>query len=310
MKKGTALLDRIFLLRPTLFLPIWTYFLAGQAGGGRFRRGAADFIHPVPAAWILAALTLLGGSVYILNQIRDRETDRLNRKLFLIANGIVDERSAFLEAVALAGVSLSAAFWIDPLLGFGFLTLFLITGLLYNYPPTQWKNVPIPGLAVNACGMMLVYDLGWVSGGGDQTFPLQAAAYGLATAAVYCNTTLADVKGDGRTGKVTFAVRYGLRTTAVWALLFEAGCAGLALATSEWMLFVPSAVVLPLFVTAAARGRFSDTVRATKFSVLALAASVCVRFPLFLPLAAAVFFLSRWYYRSRFHFDYPNFKAS
>jgi 4-hydroxybenzoate polyprenyltransferase len=310
MKKRTAPLDRLFLLRPTLFFPIWTYFLAGQAGGGRFRRGGADFIHPVPSAWIMAALTLLGGSVYILNQIRDQETDRLNRKLFLIANRIVDEKSAFVEAVALAAVSLGAAFWVDLLLGFGFLTLFLITGLLYNYPPTSWKNQAIPGLAVNACGMMLVYDLGWVSGGGDQAFPVQALAYGLATAAVYLNTTLADVKGDSRTGKITFAVRYGLRTTAVWALVFEAGCAALALATSEWMLFIPSAAVLPLFVIAGVRGRFSDTVRATKFSVLALAVSVCVRFPLYLPLIAGVFFLSRRYYRNRFDFDYPNFKAS
>jgi 4-hydroxybenzoate polyprenyltransferase len=310
MKKGMALLDRFFLLRPTLFFPIWIYFLAGLAGGARFRHGSPDFIHPIAPVWILAALTLLGGAVYILNQIQDRETDRLNGKLFLIANGVVDERQAFIQAAALAAVALGAAFWIDLLLGFGFLTLFLITGVLYNFPPTSWKNIPVPGLAVNACGMMLVYDMGWVSGGGDQAFPVQALAYGLGTAAVYLNTTLPDIKGDARTGKITFGVRYGIRNTAVWALIFEAACAVMALATDEWMLLLPSAAVLPLFAAAAASGKLPDSLRATKFSVLALAVSVCVRFPLTLAPVAAVFFLSRWYYRNRFGFDYPNFKAS
>ncbi len=310
MKKGMALLDRVFLLRPTLFFPIWIYFIAGLAGGGRFGRGSGDFIHPVPPVWVLVLLTLLGGSVYILNQIRDRETDRLNGKLFLIANGMVDEKSAYIQAGILAAAVLGAAFWIDLLLGFGFLTLFLITGVLYNYPPTNWKNLPVPGLAVNACGMMLVYDMGWVSGGGDQAFPLQALAYGFGTAAVYCNTTLPDIKGDSRTGKITFGVRYGIRNTAVWALVFEAACTVTALVTDEMMLFIPSAAVLPLFAVAAARGKLPDSLRATKFSVLALAASVCVRFPVTLIPIAAVFFLSRWYYKERFGFDYPNFKAS
>jgi 4-hydroxybenzoate polyprenyltransferase len=165
-------------------------------------------------------------------------------------------------------------------------------------------------MAVNVIGGMLIFDAGWVAGGGGRTIPFQVLAYGLGATSVFLNTTLPDMKGDAKTGKITFGVRYGIRMTAVWALAFEAATVALSLFLKEWLLFIPSVFVLPLFVYATARGRLSDTIRATKFSVLALAASVCILFPFYVLLIFGVFFLSRWYYKKRFRFDYPNFKVS
>jgi len=210
VKKGVELLDYLFLLRPTLFFPVWTYFLAGQWGGARTPKASLQLLHPVGTAWILAALSLLMGGVYVFNQIFDVETDRRNRKLFLLANGIVPVRHAAVEASLLAAASLGLAFWADPLFGLGFLTLFLIAGILYNFPPTAWKNHPILGLLVNCAGSMLIYDIGWVAGGGERALPPQAFAYAFAVAAVFLNTTLPDRNGDKATGKITFGVRYGL----------------------------------------------------------------------------------------------------
>jgi 4-hydroxybenzoate polyprenyltransferase len=310
VKKGAELLDSLFLLRPTLFFPVWTYFLAGRYGGARAPGASPHPLHPAHAVWIMAALSMLMGSVYILNQIQDMETDRRNRKLFLLANGIVPVRRAYAEAAVLAAASAGFAFWVDPLFGLGFVTLFLLAGILYNYPPTAWKNRPIPGIFVNGAGSMLIYDIGWVAGGGAQELPAQAFAYAFAVIAVFLNTTLPDRQGDGATGKVTFGVRYGLGVTAIWALAFEAGSFALSLILREWLLFIPSALALPFFVRAAVRRRLPDTLAATKFAVSALACAVCVAYPGTLIPIAAVFFLSRWYYRKRFGFDYPNFRAS
>jgi 4-hydroxybenzoate polyprenyltransferase len=310
VKKGVELLDSLFLLRPTLFLPVWTYFLAGRAGGARTPRASLQPLHPVGALWIMAALSMLMGGVYILNQIQDIETDRRNRKLFLLANGIVPVRWAYAEAAVLSAAAAGLAFWADPLFGLGFVTLFLIAGILYNFPPTAWKNQPIPGIIVNGAGSMLIYDIGWVAGGGAQELPPQAFAYAFAVIAVFLNTTLPDRRGDGATGKVTFGVRYGLGPTTAWALVFEGGSFALSLFLREWLLFIPSALALPFFVKAAVRRKLPDTLAATKFAVSALACAVCVVYPGTLLLIAAVFFLSRWYYRKRFGFDYPNFRAS
>jgi 4-hydroxybenzoate polyprenyltransferase len=310
VKKGVELFDYLFLLRPTLFFPVWTYFLAGQSGGARTQKGCIELLHPVHAIWIMAAVSMLMGGVFILNQIRDVETDRMNRKLFLLANGILRVRHAYWEAAILTAASLAAAFWADPLFGMGFVTLFLIAGILYNYPPFVWKNHPLLGIFVNGAGSMLVYDIGWISGGGEQSVPPQAFAYASAVVAVFLNTTLPDRKGDEATGKVTFGVRYGLGCTAFWALAFEALSFVLSLVFKEWLLLIPSALALPFFAVAAFRRKISDTLRATKFAVSALAAAVCLLYPSYLALIAAVFFLSRWYYKKRFHFDYPNFRTS
>lgn len=310
MKKGVELFDYLFLLRPTLFFPVWTYFLAGQSGGAHYPKASQQLLHPVGPVWIMTALSLLMGSVYILNQIQDIETDRRNRKLFLLANGIVPVRHAYREAVVLAVASMGLAFWADPLFGLGFMALFLIAGILYNYPPTAWKNHPVFGILVNGAGSILIYDIGWVAGGGEQALPPQMFAYAFAVVAVFLNTTLPDRKGDEATGKITFGVRYGLGATALWALVFEAASFALSLITREWLLFIPSALALPFFVMAAYRRKLPDTLRATKFAVSALAGAVCVVFPPYLLLIVAVFFISRWYYKKRFHFDYPNFRAS
>jgi len=310
VKKGVEWFDALFLLRPTLFFPVWTYFLAGQSGGARYPKVSLQLLHPMGTLWIMAALSLLMGSVFILNQIQDMETDRRNRKLFLLANGIVPVRHAVREAVVLAAVSIGLAFWADPIFGLGFMALFLIAGILYNFPPTAWKNHAILGILVNGAGSMLIYDIGWVAGGGEQALPLQMFAYAFAVVAVFLNTTLPDRKGDQATGKITFGVRYGLGRTVLWALVFEAGSFALSLFLREWLLFIPSALALPFFTMAAIRRKLPDTLRATKLAVSALAGAVCVVYPATLLLIAAVYFLSRWYYQKRFHMDYPNFRAS
>ena len=97
--------------------------------------------------FVLVGLTLVMGSVFIINQTQDIETDRVNSKLFLLANDIISLKAAYVEAIILAMTGLTLGFYVSPMIGFGILTILILSGWLYNYPPAIWKNKPILGMA-------------------------------------------------------------------------------------------------------------------------------------------------------------------
>lgn len=307
-RSGWRIFDPVFLIRPTLMLPAWIFFLAGVWSVQHHA------IHPVRSfSDILLsglALTAVMGAVYILNQIQDVETDRVNRKLFLISEGHVPIRSAWLEAALLVFSGLFLGFQIDIRTGLFLGVLFLLTGWAYNFPPARFKDRPVASLLVNGTGGLLIASLGWVSGGGTGWIPMRACVYFFACASVSFNTMLPDIKGDRVAGKITFAVRYGLRATVIWALVTESITVILAWLFREWILFYPALAMLPFFLYALTQKSVSDVVRATKYSVLAMAAAVCVEYPWFLIPIFTVFFGSRLYYKVRFGLNYPSFKHS
>jgi 1,4-dihydroxy-2-naphthoate octaprenyltransferase len=304
------ILDYIFLLRLTLFYPVWTFFLAGVWGGRTF--GAYDAATMDTPYFIsaLLSITCLMGSVFILNQIQDRETDRMNQKLFLLTNGVVSVRAAYIESFFLSLFGLIIGFLTDITLGIGLLILFVLSGYFYNYPPAYFKNHPWMSLLINGIGGTIIYSSGWITGGGETMIPLKASAYFFAGIAVFLNTTLPDIDGDERTGKITFGVRYGIAKTAVAALAAEIVAILLAAIFHEWILFIPALAVLPLFIHASVKRTLPSTIRATKYSVLALALSLCVIFPWFVIPLVAVFFMCKWYYKARFQYNYPSLKGS
>jgi len=309
LKAFVRLFDYVFILRPTLFYPIWTFFLAGHWGGSRMGNGhgtiAGSTFFPV-----ILALSLIVGCVFILNQIKDIETDRVNGKLFLMSDGIISIKAAYIEAALLALAGLISGFLINLQVGLLLVVLLILSGCCYNYPPASWKNHPIMGIVTNAGAGLLIYSLGWFSAGGQGLVPLVSLAYVMAGAAVYLNTTLPDRKGDESTGKITFGVKYGVQKTAIWALVFEVLMLVLAAWFKDQLLFISGLIMLPFFIFGAVKATVDNVTRATKFSVLALAGAVCIFYPLYLLPVFGVFFLSKWYYKIRFNLNYPSFSVS
>ncbi|MCK4255704.1 hypothetical protein KAX35_02355, partial [candidate division WOR-3 bacterium] len=76
------LLDFIFLLRPILLIPVWIIFLLGYYRAGGTMLGDSRYLMPG-----FIVFTLLMGAIYIINQIADIETDRINNKLFILPKG-------------------------------------------------------------------------------------------------------------------------------------------------------------------------------------------------------------------------------
>ena len=306
LRRFVEMLDYVFLLRPTLWYPVWIFFIAGfwgnQQGNG------SSVVDPVSSFAILALLTGMMGAVYILNQLQDVETDRANQKLFIIANGLVSGKQAIGEAVGLTALALAGAFVLDLTQGVLFLVVFVITGILYNFPPSRWKDRPIMGMLVNGLGCVLIYTIGWMCVRAERGIPMQAWLYGLAGISVSLNTTLPDMEGDSKAGKRTFTVAYGVEATAIAALVMEVLTVGWALYLKEWLLLVPAGLVLPLFIWAAIQRTKARVMFATKVSILALALAVCVVFPWLLLPIFGVFLLSKYYYRKRFNLNYPTLK--
>ncbi|MCK5739844.1 UbiA family prenyltransferase [bacterium] len=311
IKAGIHWFDYVFVLRPTLFLPVWTVFLAGfisawtQGAGGSSMW--ADFL--VSPAWVLLILiTLLCGSSFILNQLKDVETDRANNKLFLLADGIISYRAAVVEAVSLLLLAIIGAFLLNFYQGFLFTFAFLITGWFYNFPPFEWKNHPIGGLVTNALVAAVIFCSGWFSiAEASWTALLHSGSYVAAVTAVFLLTTIPDEIGDRETGKITWVVRFGRRSTVFTALVFCLSAFVWAMFTRDVLMGIAAGISIPFFTVLSFSGTGRGLFAAIKMPILFLTVMVILKMPWYLGLIMLVLLSSRWYYRVRFNMVYPNF---
>ena len=309
MARVIRLLDYVFILRPTLFFPVWIVFGAGyitfQPPTGEMTPGESE---SGAGIWIVGTLlTLLMGSAYILNQIIDIPIDRENNKLFLIADGHVPLRHAYIAMSGTALFALSGAFLLEPTLGWLFVAIYLITGILYSVPPFVWKDRPLAGLLANFFGAVLIYTCGARAAGTSGADPLLLAVpCALAVASVYLLTTIQDRKGDAVHRKMTFAVKFGIRNTVAVAALLELLALSLAWLLQDAIMFYPALLSAPLFLLAAWNNDKRAVVRAIKFPILLLALMVSLFWMPLLLLLGLTYFLAKGYYYARFGLKYPS----
>ncbi|HHL71203.1 MAG TPA: hypothetical protein ENJ29_01725 [Bacteroidetes bacterium] len=308
MFKIARIFDYLFILRPPLFLPVWTVFACGY------------FVAPAAAAapsslagdplTLAIALTLLMGSAFILNQIVDVDTDKHNNKLFLLANGHIPVPVAVVQTVVLALLPLAVAFAHDTGVGVLFVVIYLVTGVFYSMAPFKWKDRAAPGLLANSLGAVLIFTAGWWARvPGEWQALLASLPYAAAVGAVYLLTTIVDRDGDALIGKRTFAVRYGVASTLRAGLLLEILALASAAFFSDALIFWPALAAVPLFIAALMKQTGSAIDRAIKFPILFLSIAVSVMWPFYALLLLATFLLSKWYYHYRFGISYPSLES-
>jgi len=298
-----ALLDHLFILRPMLHLPLWTIAILGYFGH-----------HPVDSGWFeIPVLMLVGsglfGAVFLINQIYDIESDRINNKLHFLPKGYVKVNIAWIMTVLLNIISLIIAFYISIQVAIAS-TIIIILGVLYSAPPLALKNRAWPAVLANGLGHgTLVYIIGFCVADGSFAAGLtKSMPYFLAVAAVYIGTTLPDIEGDKRTGKHTIGVKFGENKTQIIILIGYLLALLAGFLVKDIAFLIASLAVAPFYLWSAYTRSIKITVVAVKLSIISLSLAASYFYPLYLIFLALLIFVTRAYYRYRFNMDYPSLK--
>jgi 4-hydroxybenzoate polyprenyltransferase len=300
-------LDYLFVLRPILLVPAWTMLLAGH-----YRSAGIDRMtwRLPPELWLMIALySGLMGAAYIVNQIFDVETDRLNKKLFLVAEGYVSKPGIVIEAVLLFAVAIVVSFLRYPPLVVWLVAASGLLGLLYSVPPFKFKAKPFLDMLANGAGYGgLAFATGWTATGAPASEAwIAALPYVLSVSAVYLNTTLPDYRSDKATGNVTTGVLIGGKATTWLALALMAASAALAWRLGDNLCLVAAACSLPLFLLAVITQQMRWVMLSYQGGALLLVALVGLIFPVFFVMLLVTYAALRYYHKWRFGMDYPRF---
>lgn len=293
-----TLLDYVILLRPTLFIPLWIFFLLGIHFSGSHFSGKSLLV--------LLLYTLLMGGTYILNQIIDTESDKKNEKLFLLSHGIIPRFHGYVLMAMLFFVPLIIALFLEIRI-FIFFTIALIMGITYSVPPVELKGKPFLDLLWNSVGYGLVtFSLGWISvTPANQNMYIHASPYLFAVAAVYVNSTILDIKGDKLSGKITTGVFLGKKNTLLSGILLDVITLFLAVIISDYLCAIASGLALPFFIYAYISREKKPILLSIRGTFLILAIIICILFPPIIPALLFVFGIQKYYYKKRFNLNYP-----
>ena len=113
--------------------------------------------------WAFIAFSLVSASIYLINDIRDVEADRLHptKRFRPIAAGELSPRAAGAMAAVCAVASFALSWWVAPML---FVTIALYWLLQIGYS-LFWKSQPLIDLAMVAAGFLLRAIAGGVDSG-------------------------------------------------------------------------------------------------------------------------------------------------
>ncbi|MDD3803980.1 MAG: UbiA prenyltransferase family protein [bacterium] len=308
MKKVIAFIDYIFLLRPSIQAALWTFLFAGSYLYLKNAEPASPFCYGVTSKMALALLgySLVMGSVYVLNQIRDIDTDRINKKLFLLSERIIPLKRAYIFALVCAATGFSVFLFFGK---FNINTVLLIVvsfimGLLYTIKPFEFKRRCCLDMILNSLGYGMVAPLiGYEAAGGAlnsaaliATFP-----YVFSMAAVFINTTLMDYEGDKAVGAKTTGVVLGFKKSMILSTILMLCSAVLGLILKDYIVSACAFYSSVFFAYALLKQKKRILDLSVKLTSPVMTLAFGILFPLFLVLSAFVLLSIFFYYRYRFN---------
>lgn len=304
------LLDYLFVLRPTLFFPIWTIALVGSYAAMRF----ADTWNPL-GFWdgliTFTLYTLTIGAVYLVNNIIDRRNDKLNNKVFLIAEEYISPRQAVIYLFLLTGTIFTAALIVSLSLFWWLLVMFMFLGIAYSVPPFSLKNRPAGSLVTNILSGFILFGFGWYlyDPTGGLVVWWYSLPYVVAWVSISMLTTIPDSHGDALDEKETIAVALGHVKTQNYAFILLVIALVIAVITGDWVISVTGLMALPFYTIMWQKKSIASTLRTIRWGISFLSFAMFYIFPGYFVACFIVFFLARWYYRERFNIDYPTWST-
>lgn len=292
--------DAIFVGRPILLIPLWTislHFLTVASRG----RGGID-IHT--DLYALAGLTLIMMGAYIINQVFDIETDRINDKLYLLPRGIISVRAAWALYVvfSMLGLAITFAFVRNALWP---CLLTVVLGIAYSVPGVRLKDYPVAGLLANAVTFGFLAPACVAPDAVTIEYGRPVIPYFLAVTTVYILTTIPDMAGDAATGKKTVAVVLGPKRTLWLALVTAILTVWTAVFSGNAEVAVIAGITAALVVASLISFESRLLLAACKAPILLLTLAAAYHFPAYLILLALTIVLTRVYYKNRFGIIYP-----
>jgi len=304
--------DLFFLIRPPMLVPVWTFFLAG------YWRAMGVSVKLIPEFiknsiilsrnfWLsFIAYSLLLGSIYVVNQIVDRKSDKKNKKLFLIPLDIVSVKLAVAVTVVLIIVSFGLTFKFGILYTV-FLLISLVIGLLYSFPPFRLKGRPIVDIVSNAAGYgILAFGVGWLTAAGfNSKMFVFCIPYFFATASIFAVSTILDIEGDREDGAITTAVKFGKNSALFISIVTLLMSLISAFWTRDLLIIITSLISFPLLIKAFAGKRREFITLYMRGGSYILVVLIGVLFPWYFLLLVFILLVSKHYYKHRFGIKYP-----
>jgi len=307
-------------------VPAWSFFILGMRAASAFSR------EPVAREAIaggLLCLTAILACAYLINQVFDRKSDALNAKGHYLTRGILSTRTVVIMALVFF-IAAAALFRMSAPAQRPALVAALALSLFYSLPPLRLCARPVFDLLSNALGYGgVAFAVGFAAVSPDHlTAWMRAVPYVFLVGATFLHTTILDVDGDRRSGKISTTVKIGVGWSALWSVLLAAAGAGWAVAVS-WQAdgdpFAPLLLIGGLvgFFVAYLRIRSAVTAEAPAPADVERTSSGAVQLATALVALAAVVvdyrfaivlvplvLVARLYYRARFGLSYPGQPAS
>ena len=140
----------IRLMRPKHYLKNGLIFLPLVFGGFLFEQ---DYL--IRSVYSFIAFSLVASAVYIINDIKDKDLDRLHHKKQLrpIASGKISIPAAVVFALALLGLAAGFQYLASfTLTSVGLLLLYIAINILYSF---GMKNIPIIDVTILSLGFVI-----------------------------------------------------------------------------------------------------------------------------------------------------------
>ena len=265
----------MYFFRPHLLLPIWTPALLGYHRAGEI---GFPFI-------LILLLFFLGGFIYGINQIFDREADIINKKNLSLSTEFFSIKTAWITTILSGIASLLISFFLHPLLFILTLTG-LILGILYSAYPFRFSDRPLLSIILNGVGHgILIFIIGYSFTNSKEmvTSLLPALSYFFAYSSVYVFTTIPDIKGDLKEKKRTVSVILGRKIAGYIGIVLIFVAAGTGIIFKEFPVVITSLIVLPFYVISTLKESDKWIVNTNKLAVLTLTLITCYYFPLYIP---------------------------
>jgi 4-hydroxybenzoate polyprenyltransferase len=295
--------DFIFVLRPLILIPAWSFYLIGAHEGSSENSSALVLF---PSIKTLSALTAILITAYLLNQIFDREADARNKKCFYINEKIFHVRTILILAI-LFFIAGSLAFQQVGTIQRGPLVLALFTALFYSLPPIRLCARPFLDLLANAIGYGgIAFVLGYgIFSPSLNTALVLSTPYVLLVGATFLHTAILDVEGDRAAGKTTTAVLIGDRGAAFIALVLNLSAVIVAMMLAELTAVIVCGLSCPFSLYAAIHRKRSASSFLVQANTFIVTLAAVVAWPAYLTIIVPLILLSRFYYRRRFGISYP-----